>query len=227
MEDFLLAERTFEDHENLVEPLLAWTRDSENKVLFQERGEKFEVFKNPQVGPVTASTQASFTSLNIAAYTLSDQSWDISTVQSLGPSLHKSISTLFMLRAKWLLFIVELWRYLSSVQADPSHCNISDKTASGQRQTARSWHVCCYNRTLYNLRVFNGFGLLAETNSLGLKGKSDMLVLKCSIIYSNKRQYVSIHFNFWQELPNRFSLWASACDENKRLGGYESIPVTK
>uniref|UniRef100_A0A8C3B2V3 Amyloid beta A4 precursor protein-binding family B member 1-interacting protein n=1 Tax=Cyclopterus lumpus TaxID=8103 RepID=A0A8C3B2V3_CYCLU len=44
----LQLERAFEDHENLVEPLLAWTRDSENKVLFQERGEKYEVFKNPQ-----------------------------------------------------------------------------------------------------------------------------------------------------------------------------------
>ncbi|XP_017262309.1 amyloid beta A4 precursor protein-binding family B member 1-interacting protein [Kryptolebias marmoratus] len=44
----LQLERTFEDHENLVEPLLAWTRDSENKVLFQERKAKFEVFKNPQ-----------------------------------------------------------------------------------------------------------------------------------------------------------------------------------
>lgn len=47
-----LAERTFEDHENLVEPLLAWTRDSENKILFQERPGKNEVFKNPQVGPL-------------------------------------------------------------------------------------------------------------------------------------------------------------------------------
>ncbi|XP_070784267.1 amyloid beta A4 precursor protein-binding family B member 1-interacting protein [Enoplosus armatus] len=44
----LQLERTFEDHENLVEPLLAWMRDSENKILFQERGEKNEVFKNPQ-----------------------------------------------------------------------------------------------------------------------------------------------------------------------------------
>ncbi|XP_031706054.1 amyloid beta A4 precursor protein-binding family B member 1-interacting protein isoform X2 [Anarrhichthys ocellatus] len=44
----LQLERAFEDHENLVEPLLAWTRDSENQVLFQERGEKYEVFKNPQ-----------------------------------------------------------------------------------------------------------------------------------------------------------------------------------
>ncbi|XP_075903700.1 amyloid beta A4 precursor protein-binding family B member 1-interacting protein isoform X2 [Nelusetta ayraudi] len=44
----LQLERTFEDHENLVEPLLAWTRDTENKILFQERPEKNEVFKNPQ-----------------------------------------------------------------------------------------------------------------------------------------------------------------------------------
>ncbi|XP_030625761.1 amyloid beta A4 precursor protein-binding family B member 1-interacting protein [Chanos chanos] len=44
----LQTERGFEDHENLVEPLSAWTRDSENKVLFQEREDKYEVFKNPQ-----------------------------------------------------------------------------------------------------------------------------------------------------------------------------------
>lgn len=46
------SERTFEDHENLVEPLLAWTRDSENNIFFQERPEKNEVFKNPQVCPL-------------------------------------------------------------------------------------------------------------------------------------------------------------------------------
>ncbi|XP_061876970.1 amyloid beta A4 precursor protein-binding family B member 1-interacting protein isoform X1 [Entelurus aequoreus] len=45
----LQLERTFEDHENLVEPLLAWTRDTENQILFQEREEKYEVFKNPQM----------------------------------------------------------------------------------------------------------------------------------------------------------------------------------
>uniref|UniRef100_A0A4W4E7W1 Amyloid beta A4 precursor protein-binding family B member 1-interacting protein n=1 Tax=Electrophorus electricus TaxID=8005 RepID=A0A4W4E7W1_ELEEL len=44
----LQTERGFEDHENLVEPLSAWTRDSENKVLFQERKNKYEVFRNPQ-----------------------------------------------------------------------------------------------------------------------------------------------------------------------------------
>ncbi|KAG7525600.1 amyloid beta A4 precursor protein-binding family B member 1-interacting [Solea senegalensis] len=44
----LQLERTFEDHENLVEPLLAWTRDTENKILFKECGQKYAVFKNPQ-----------------------------------------------------------------------------------------------------------------------------------------------------------------------------------
>uniref|UniRef100_A0A3B4AK17 Amyloid beta A4 precursor protein-binding family B member 1-interacting protein n=1 Tax=Periophthalmus magnuspinnatus TaxID=409849 RepID=A0A3B4AK17_9GOBI len=44
----LQLERLFEDHENMVEPLLAWTRDSENQVLFKEMPEKYEVFKNPQ-----------------------------------------------------------------------------------------------------------------------------------------------------------------------------------
>ncbi|GAA6107499.1 amyloid beta A4 precursor protein-binding family B member 1-interacting protein, partial [Tachysurus ichikawai] len=45
----LQTDRGFEDHENLVEPLSAWTRDSENKVVFQERKDKYEVFKNPQL----------------------------------------------------------------------------------------------------------------------------------------------------------------------------------
>lgn len=44
----LQLERLFEDHENMVEPLLAWTRDSENQVLFKEMPEKYDVFKNPQ-----------------------------------------------------------------------------------------------------------------------------------------------------------------------------------
>lgn len=53
---FLFAERAFEDHENLVEPLSAWIRDSENKVHFQEREEKYEVFKNPQVSASAVCT---------------------------------------------------------------------------------------------------------------------------------------------------------------------------
>uniref|UniRef100_H2UTQ4 Ras association (RalGDS/AF-6) and pleckstrin homology domains 1a n=1 Tax=Takifugu rubripes TaxID=31033 RepID=H2UTQ4_TAKRU len=44
----LQMERIFEDHENLVENLLNWTRDSQNRLMFTERIEKYAVFKNPQ-----------------------------------------------------------------------------------------------------------------------------------------------------------------------------------
>uniref|UniRef100_A0A8C4KHZ8 Ras association (RalGDS/AF-6) and pleckstrin homology domains 1 n=1 Tax=Dromaius novaehollandiae TaxID=8790 RepID=A0A8C4KHZ8_DRONO len=44
----LQMERIFEDHENLVENLLNWTRDSQNKLTFVERIEKYALFKNPQ-----------------------------------------------------------------------------------------------------------------------------------------------------------------------------------
>uniref|UniRef100_A0A8C8SXA8 Ras association (RalGDS/AF-6) and pleckstrin homology domains 1 n=1 Tax=Pelusios castaneus TaxID=367368 RepID=A0A8C8SXA8_9SAUR len=44
----LQMERIFEDHENLVENLLNWTRDSQNKLIFVERIEKYALFKNPQ-----------------------------------------------------------------------------------------------------------------------------------------------------------------------------------
>ncbi|XP_072109964.1 amyloid beta A4 precursor protein-binding family B member 1-interacting protein [Mobula birostris] len=44
----LQIERFLEDHENLVETLSHWTRDSENKLMFVERQEKYAVFKNPQ-----------------------------------------------------------------------------------------------------------------------------------------------------------------------------------
>lgn len=46
---FVSPERFFEDHENVVEVLSDWTRDSENKVLFLEKKEKYALFKNPQV----------------------------------------------------------------------------------------------------------------------------------------------------------------------------------
>ncbi|KFO14312.1 Amyloid beta A4 precursor protein-binding family B member 1-interacting protein, partial [Balearica regulorum gibbericeps] len=41
-------ERFFEDHENVVEVLSDWTRDTENKILFLEKSEKYALFKNPQ-----------------------------------------------------------------------------------------------------------------------------------------------------------------------------------
>ncbi|NXS62194.1 AB1IP protein, partial [Brachypteracias leptosomus] len=44
----LQIERFFEDHENVVEVLSAWTRDTENKILFLEKSEKYALFKNPQ-----------------------------------------------------------------------------------------------------------------------------------------------------------------------------------
>uniref|UniRef100_A0A672F964 Wu:fj59g11 n=1 Tax=Salarias fasciatus TaxID=181472 RepID=A0A672F964_SALFA len=44
----LQMERIFEDHENLVENLLNWTRDSQNRLMFTERMEKYALFKNPQ-----------------------------------------------------------------------------------------------------------------------------------------------------------------------------------
>ncbi|XP_030055145.1 amyloid beta A4 precursor protein-binding family B member 1-interacting protein [Microcaecilia unicolor] len=44
----LQIERWFEDHENIVDALSGWTRDSENKMLFLQKKEKYAVFKNPQ-----------------------------------------------------------------------------------------------------------------------------------------------------------------------------------
>lgn len=51
-----------------MDPLLAWTRDSENKILFKEREEKNEVFKNPQVGPLIVCTF-----IYLSKHTLGDQ----------------------------------------------------------------------------------------------------------------------------------------------------------
>ncbi|KAG8443286.1 hypothetical protein GDO86_011911 [Hymenochirus boettgeri] len=44
----LQIERFFEDHENVVEILSDWTRDSENVIHFLQKKEKYAVFKNPQ-----------------------------------------------------------------------------------------------------------------------------------------------------------------------------------
>ncbi|XP_032566968.1 amyloid beta A4 precursor protein-binding family B member 1-interacting protein [Chiroxiphia lanceolata] len=44
----LQIERFFEDHENVVAVLSDWTRDTENKILFLEKKEKYALFKNPQ-----------------------------------------------------------------------------------------------------------------------------------------------------------------------------------
>ncbi|XP_053322905.1 amyloid beta A4 precursor protein-binding family B member 1-interacting protein isoform X2 [Spea bombifrons] len=44
----LQMERFFEDHENIVDILSDWTRDTENKIHFLQKNEKYAVFKNPQ-----------------------------------------------------------------------------------------------------------------------------------------------------------------------------------
>ncbi|XP_077158828.1 amyloid beta A4 precursor protein-binding family B member 1-interacting protein [Paroedura picta] len=44
----LQLERFFEDHENVIEILSDWTRDTGNKILFLDKSEKYAVFKNPQ-----------------------------------------------------------------------------------------------------------------------------------------------------------------------------------
>ncbi|CAL8110407.1 unnamed protein product [Orchesella dallaii] len=44
----LHMERIYEDHENMVENLLMWTRDSKNKILFVEKNQKYDMFVNPQ-----------------------------------------------------------------------------------------------------------------------------------------------------------------------------------
>lgn len=55
-----LSERIFEDHENLVENLLNWTRDSHNKLMFIERIEKYALFKNPQVTVLHLNTHIDY-----------------------------------------------------------------------------------------------------------------------------------------------------------------------
>ncbi|XP_035231428.1 ras-associated and pleckstrin homology domains-containing protein 1-like isoform X2 [Stegodyphus dumicola] len=44
----LYLQRVYEDHEHVVENLLLWTRDSCNRLFFLDRGEKYDLFKNPQ-----------------------------------------------------------------------------------------------------------------------------------------------------------------------------------
>ncbi|KAH9488658.1 hypothetical protein Btru_061254 [Bulinus truncatus] len=44
----LLMERILEDHDSLVENMVMWTRDSKNKVIFEERMDKYDLFRNPE-----------------------------------------------------------------------------------------------------------------------------------------------------------------------------------
>ncbi|XP_062285143.1 amyloid beta A4 precursor protein-binding family B member 1-interacting protein-like [Scomber scombrus] len=45
----LQIERSFEDHESLVEPLSAWTRHSENKIYFESRPQRYLMFTDPEL----------------------------------------------------------------------------------------------------------------------------------------------------------------------------------
>lgn len=42
-------ERIFEDHENLVEAMSNWSRDSENQIFFTEKSDKYDLFLKPEV----------------------------------------------------------------------------------------------------------------------------------------------------------------------------------
>ena len=44
-----IVERMLEDHDNLVDNLLMWARDSSNRLVFVERPDKFAVFQRPEV----------------------------------------------------------------------------------------------------------------------------------------------------------------------------------
>ncbi|XP_036362670.1 ras-associated and pleckstrin homology domains-containing protein 1 isoform X4 [Octopus sinensis] len=44
----LYIERVLEDHDSLVENMVMWTKDSKNRILFEDRTEKNELFKNPE-----------------------------------------------------------------------------------------------------------------------------------------------------------------------------------
>ncbi|KAK6639936.1 hypothetical protein RUM43_008213 [Polyplax serrata] len=44
----LYMERIYEDHELLVDNLMMWTRDSKNKIIFNERMEKYQLFATPE-----------------------------------------------------------------------------------------------------------------------------------------------------------------------------------
>ena len=39
----------YEDHENLVDNLMQWTRDSPNVLRFQERSDKYDLFVRPEL----------------------------------------------------------------------------------------------------------------------------------------------------------------------------------
>ena len=47
-----ITERIFEDHENIVEAMSNWSRDSENQIIFIEKEEKYDLFLRPEVSRI-------------------------------------------------------------------------------------------------------------------------------------------------------------------------------
>lgn len=52
----IFVERILEDHDTLVENMVMWTRDTKNRILYEEREEKNDLFRRPEVqhlgGPI-------------------------------------------------------------------------------------------------------------------------------------------------------------------------------
>ncbi|XP_037837662.1 amyloid beta A4 precursor protein-binding family B member 1-interacting protein-like isoform X2 [Kryptolebias marmoratus] len=63
----LQIERSFEDHECLVELLSAWTRHSENKIYFVLRPQKYVMFTEPQLFYMWKKPKASLSGINSQA----------------------------------------------------------------------------------------------------------------------------------------------------------------
>ncbi|XP_050418262.1 ras-associated and pleckstrin homology domains-containing protein 1 isoform X3 [Patella vulgata] len=59
----LFMERILEDHDSLVENMVMWTRDSKNKILFEERQQKYDLFKQPEKYLLHGSTSEKSVSL--------------------------------------------------------------------------------------------------------------------------------------------------------------------
>ncbi|KAK3587966.1 hypothetical protein CHS0354_014483 [Potamilus streckersoni] len=60
----LFMERILEDHDSLVENMVMWTRDSKNKVVFESRTEKNDLFKCPEKYLLVSSSSEKGASLD-------------------------------------------------------------------------------------------------------------------------------------------------------------------
>lgn len=196
----LLAERSFEDHENLVEPLLAWTRDTENQILFKEWKQKYEVFKNPQVGASPNIVTLTYKYVTVRVWVMSPSplsnsgpfiilgwglpgSFSLSSL-SLSPGRFSSGATSGFFHWCKLRDVFRSEKF-DLLRLCP-HCYTSDKMALGGKGRKRSGRICWYSRSIYNGSEFNVFGLLAGTNACfeGKKKKDGEIFsfLKASIM---------------------------------------------